>query len=109
MAVSAAKHAEPSAKTRQSMLMGATMHSQDAASQLRLHYDWRGSRNCRGTVVNFAAQSYGLEELAMLSTRTALRLWLTLILGAAVSAAFGAGGGAAPNLQVLQRWNLGGA
>jgi len=44
----------------------------------------------------------------MLSTRTALRLWLTLILGAGLAGAFIAHGAAAPNMQVLQSWKLGG-
>jgi YVTN family beta-propeller protein len=47
------------------------------------------------------------KELFMLSTRTALRLWLSLSLGAGLGSAFIAGA-AAPNLQVLERWKLGG-
>jgi YVTN family beta-propeller protein len=43
------------------------------------------------------------------STRTALRLWLTLSLGAGISSAFSADSAAAPNMEVLQRWKLGGA
>jgi len=45
----------------------------------------------------------------MLSTRTALRLWLTLSLGLGLAGAFIADGAAAPNMEVLQRWKLGGA
>jgi YVTN family beta-propeller protein len=43
----------------------------------------------------------------MSSTRTALRLWLALI-GAALTPALIAEGAAAPNMEVLQRWKLGG-
>ena len=45
----------------------------------------------------------------MLSTRTLLRFWLALSLGAGLSTAVIAGGAAAPNMQVLQHWKLGGA
>jgi YVTN family beta-propeller protein len=45
----------------------------------------------------------------MLSTRTALRLCLTLILGAGLTGALSAEGAAAPNMEVLQSWKLGGA
>ena len=45
----------------------------------------------------------------MLSTRTALRFWLTLSLGAGMTTALIAQGAAAPNMEVLQRWKLGGA
>jgi YVTN family beta-propeller protein len=45
----------------------------------------------------------------MLSTRTALRLWLALSLGAGLTGALVADGAAAPNMQVLQSWKLGGA
>ena len=45
----------------------------------------------------------------MLSTRTALRLWLTLSLGVGMTGAFVADGAAAPGMQVLQSWKLGGA
>jgi YVTN family beta-propeller protein len=45
----------------------------------------------------------------MLSTRTALRLCLTLILGAGLTGALVAEGAAAPNMEVLQSWKLGGA
>src|SRR5665213_571679 len=45
----------------------------------------------------------------MLSTRMALRLWLILSLGVGLTGAFIAGGAAAPNMEVLQRWKLGGA
>ena len=44
----------------------------------------------------------------MLSTQTALRLWLTLSLGAGLTGAFIAHGAAAPNMEVLQSWKLGG-
>jgi YVTN family beta-propeller protein len=50
-----------------------------------------------------------LKELLMLATRTALRFWLILSLGAGVSAALNAAGAAAPNMEVLQHWKLGGA
>jgi YVTN family beta-propeller protein len=62
-----------------------------------------------GIVVGFASQSYELRELLMLSTRTALRLWLTLSLGAGLTGTLIAHGAAAPNMEVLQRWKLGGA
>ena len=45
----------------------------------------------------------------MLSTRNALRLWLTFGLGAGLTTAGVADAAAAPNLQVLQHWKLGGA
>ena len=45
----------------------------------------------------------------MLSTRMALRFWLTLSLGAGVTTASIAEGAAAPNREVLQHWKLGGA
>ncbi|MEO7205245.1 MAG: YncE family protein [Steroidobacteraceae bacterium] len=45
----------------------------------------------------------------MLPMRTALRLWLTLSLGAGLTTAFIAHGAAASSLEVLQRWKLGGA
>ena len=44
----------------------------------------------------------------MLSMRTALRIWLTLSLGAGLTTALVAEGAAAPNMEVLQRWKLGG-
>jgi YVTN family beta-propeller protein len=44
----------------------------------------------------------------MLSMRTALRFWLTLSLGAGLTSALIAEGAAAPNMEVLQRWKLGG-
>jgi YVTN family beta-propeller protein len=44
----------------------------------------------------------------MLSMRTALRFWLTLSLGAGLTTTFVAAGAAAPNMEVLQRWKLGG-
>jgi YVTN family beta-propeller protein len=44
----------------------------------------------------------------MLSTPTALRLWLALSFVTALSAAFTAEPAAAPNMEVLQRWKLGG-
>jgi YVTN family beta-propeller protein len=49
-----------------------------------------------------------LKELFMLSMRTALRFWLTLSLGAGLTSALIAEGAAAPNMEVLQRWKLGG-
>jgi YVTN family beta-propeller protein len=49
-----------------------------------------------------------LKELLMLSMRTALRFWLTLSLGAGLTTALIAEGAAEPNMQVLQRWKLGG-
>lgn len=45
----------------------------------------------------------------MLSTRNALQLWLTVGLGAGLTTAVVADAAAAPNLQVLQHWKLGGA
>jgi YVTN family beta-propeller protein len=45
----------------------------------------------------------------MLSTRTALGLWLTLSLGTAVTTAAIADGAAAPTMEVMQHWKLGGA
>ena len=45
----------------------------------------------------------------MLSTRTALRLWLILSLGVGLTGTVIAEGAAAPNMEVLQRWKLGGA
>ena len=45
----------------------------------------------------------------MLSTQIFLRLWLTLSLGAGLTGAFVTDGIAAPNMQVQQRWKLGGA
>jgi YVTN family beta-propeller protein len=44
----------------------------------------------------------------MLSMRTALRFWLTLSLGAGLTTALIAEGAAAPNMEVLQSWKLGG-
>src|SRR6202161_2397496 len=44
----------------------------------------------------------------MLSTRSALPLWLTLSLLAGLTTALIADGAAAPNMEVLQRWKLGG-
>ena len=44
----------------------------------------------------------------MLSTRTALRFWLTLIFGAGLTTAFIAEGAAAQNMELLQHWKLGG-
>jgi YVTN family beta-propeller protein len=44
----------------------------------------------------------------MLSMRTALRFCLTLSLGAGLTTAFIADGSAAPNMEVLRRWKLGG-
>jgi YVTN family beta-propeller protein len=44
----------------------------------------------------------------MLSTRSALPLWLTLSLLAGLTTALIADGAAAPNREVLQRWKLGG-
>lgn len=45
----------------------------------------------------------------MISTRTALRLWLTVVsLGMGLTAAFAANGAAAPGMEVLKRWKLGG-
>jgi YVTN family beta-propeller protein len=48
------------------------------------------------------------KEFLMLSTRTALRLLLTLSLTAGLTTALIADGAAAPNMEVLQRWKLGG-
>jgi len=45
----------------------------------------------------------------MLSKRTASRLWLTLSLGVGLTGAFVAEGAAAPSMQILQSWKLGGA
>jgi YVTN family beta-propeller protein len=42
------------------------------------------------------------------STRNALRLWLSLSLGAGLTATVIADGAAAPNMEVLQSWKLGG-
>jgi len=44
----------------------------------------------------------------MLSTRTPLRFWLTLIFGAGLTTAFIAEGAAAQNMELLQHWKLGG-
>jgi YVTN family beta-propeller protein len=44
----------------------------------------------------------------MLSTRTALRLWLTVSVGAGLISGFVADSSAAQNMEVLQRWKLGG-
>jgi YVTN family beta-propeller protein len=44
----------------------------------------------------------------MLSTRTTLRLWLILSCGTALTGALIAEGAATPNMEVLQRWKLGG-
>jgi YVTN family beta-propeller protein len=49
------------------------------------------------------------KELLMLSTRMALRFWLTLIFGAGLTSAFIAEGATAPNMELLQHWKLGGA
>jgi YVTN family beta-propeller protein len=49
------------------------------------------------------------KELPMLSTRMALRFWLTLIFGAGLTSAFIAEGATAPNMELLQHWKLGGA
>jgi YVTN family beta-propeller protein len=45
----------------------------------------------------------------MRSTRTTLRLWLTLSLAAGLTTASIAAGASAPSLEVQQRWKLGGA
>lgn len=45
----------------------------------------------------------------MLSTRMAVRFWLTLIFGAGLTSAFIAEGATAPNMELLQHWKLGGA
>ncbi len=45
----------------------------------------------------------------MLSTRTALRVWLIVSLGVGLTGTVIAEGAAAPNMEVLQRWKLGGA
>jgi YVTN family beta-propeller protein len=45
----------------------------------------------------------------MRSTRTILRLWLALSLGAGLTIALYAHGAAAPSMEVLQSWKLGGA
>jgi len=45
----------------------------------------------------------------MLSTRTALRLCLTLGFGAGLACAFIANGAAVPNMELLRHWKLGGA
>ena len=45
----------------------------------------------------------------MLSTRTALRYWLSLSLGGGLTCAFIADGASAPNMEVLRHWKLGGA
>jgi YVTN family beta-propeller protein len=76
------------------------MHSDDAASQLRGYH-------CQGVVSGFAMQSRS-EEVYMLSTRTALQLWLALGFVAGASGVLVAAAAAAPELQVLQRWKLGG-
>jgi YVTN family beta-propeller protein len=44
----------------------------------------------------------------MLSTRTPLRFWLTLIFGAGLTTAFVAEGAAPQNMELLQHWKLGG-
>ncbi len=60
--------------------------------------------------VGFVLQSATIEELLMLSTRTALRLWLTLSLGAGLTGAFI--GRRLPRRQTWKycsSWKLGGA
>jgi YVTN family beta-propeller protein len=49
-----------------------------------------------------------VKELLMLSMRTALRFWLTLIFGTGLTTAYIAAGAAAPNMELLQHWKLGG-
>jgi YVTN family beta-propeller protein len=50
-----------------------------------------------------------VKEFLMLSTRTALRFWLALSFGAGLTTALIAEGAAAPNMEVLRHWKLGGA
>src|ERR1700733_10909495 len=50
-----------------------------------------------------------LKELMMLSTRMALRFWLTLSFGAGLATASIAEGAARLNMEVRQHWKLGGA
>lgn len=59
--------------------------------------------------MGFARQSCELKELFMLPTRPALRLWLMLSLAAGLAVISAAAVAAAPKMQVLHRWKLGGA
>src|SRR5258707_1064088 len=68
-------------------------------------------RQCSERRIDYSCRLFPTErkEQLMLSTRTALRIALTLCLSTALTAVSIAAGASAPNMAVLQHWKLGGA